>query len=152
MENVLLDDIFCKKWRTPVPLWPDCAQTAPPGQPRARPGASREWFGSVRGHSCSAKTPLHAMDKWTRTKYHQQITQTVTKKHFFQKTTLVEPPFRKKWRTPEPLWPDCARKAPTGCPGTRPGAPRERPSSVKKRLIVKEDWTHTKRDTKKQKI
>jgi len=41
-ENDKLDSDCGNMRRTDVPLWPDWARRAPPGWPRARPGAARE--------------------------------------------------------------------------------------------------------------
>ena len=67
-ENYKLDNSFCKKWRTPVLLWPDSARRAPPGQPRARLGAPRECFGSVRNRHGSVQTSLIVEENWTHAK------------------------------------------------------------------------------------
>ena len=60
-ENHELDNGVRKKWRTAVPLWPDCARKAPLERPGARPGTPWERHGSV-------KASLTAMDNWTHTK------------------------------------------------------------------------------------
>ena len=67
-----------------MPLWPDYALEGAGGAAR---NASRSVPGALWERSGSAKTPLHAMDKWTRANNHKQITQTVTKKQVFQKKT-----------------------------------------------------------------
>ena len=70
-ENHELGNSVRKKWRTSVPLWPDCAQKAPQGRPGACPRVPRELHGS-------AKASLIAIEKWTQAKKHKTIHKNVT--------------------------------------------------------------------------
>ena len=150
-ENYKLDNSFCKKWRTAVPLWPEWALEPPQWRPGARPGPSWERFGSVRERPGSARADPIAMEKWARAKNHKKHPKTFSKIKNISENDQLDDDCGNMRRTDMPLWPDWLWRAPPGQPRARPGASRERFGSVRKRrgsvqtsLIVEENWTHAK--------
>ena len=95
---------------------------------RSVPGALRERPGAVRQRQ---NTPTRYGQMNTREKS-QKIHQTNAKKTFLFEKRNDQICFGCMRRTDVPLWPDGARKAPPGRPGTRPGALRERPGGAQK--------------------
>ena len=91
------------------------------------------------------------MEKWTHAKNLVLLPKFLAKNETISKNHELDEGFRRKWRTAVPLWPHCALKAPPGRPKACPGAPRERPESVRARLIVENNWTHPKKHKSKQK-
>ena len=95
---------------------------------RSDPGALWQRPGAVRQRR---NTPTRYGQMNTRGKS-QKIYKTNAKKHFLFEKRNDQTCFGCMRRTDVPLWPDGARKAPPGRPGTRPGALRERPGGAQK--------------------
>ena len=124
-ENCKLGNSVRKKWRTAVPLWPDCAQKAPPGRPGACPRVPRELHGS-------AKASLIVEEKWTQAKNMVCLSNLSSKNKNISENDALANALGHMWRTYQPLWSTWAWRARPGRPGERPGAPRERPGGTKK--------------------
>ena len=92
------------------------------------PGALQERPGVLRQRQ---NTPTRYGQMNTREKS-QKIQQTTAKTTFLFEKRNDQTCFGCMRRTDVPLWPDGARKAPPGRPGTRPGALRERPGGAQK--------------------
>ena len=114
-KNHELGDSVHKKWRTAVPLWPDCAQKATPGRPGACPRVPWELHGS-------AKAGLIAMEKWTQANNHKKMHKNTT---FFKNC--------KNERTPRTGRIECVRRERRGGQTARTMEP-----------IVMEKHTHAK--------
>ena len=95
---------------------------------RSLPGSLRERPGALRQRQ---NTPTRYGQMNTRKKS-QKIRQTNAKKTFLFEKRNDQICFGCMRRTDVPLWPDGARKAPPGRPGTRPGALQERPGGAQK--------------------